>query len=953
MRRLLAAVFVILALFAVSNVYAGELPVTKCTVTAGKTEGYDTIVVSGEMNATADDLSGADNIQVTVDSNDMNTFVQTFPRDANTYKNGKYKCSKTENSSKTSFTFDTKTSKFSFTAKNVDLSGLSCPLTVRIEIGGYTAEAEVDEAIVNGPKSPISIKLMMGIKNVLRVDSYKVTQGKKFNSDQLTVKGGFAVEDTDVDMVDRASEDLVITLGTQHFTIPANNLKVGKGTFSCSNAKITGGTASATFNFNTCSFTITIKNAEIEADAGAADFGLEFYGFNFPGPTVLESASQTIPAAEGGTVSLPSGTSVTIQPGALTEDQTMTLTLFSALPTQPPGGLIVGAGPALTISTKPAALSVHATKIVSSRVSEQLGAQAADSTQLVLNIGTNSIIGAADSVAMIDVVDLSGGDNFIGIPAQLNNNVATASLPAALFENSREVRFSLAKLRPAVELQPLPSPGAAMWSPSASSWIDGTPGFDCSKRTLVVVHGMTSQVQEAFPKDTVEQIMAAGEYQQVVGFNYNWTQGITNSGSQLAAFLGSLKAACPDIQVDIEAHSEGVPVALSAACQTTNMPIGHIVMLGGPIMGTPAALLAVSLQLQLKGLNGAQLSIPTIAHALTTTLLNLPDTYAAPVSTLNDILSGQFAPDLLPGSDALAQIRACVCAKMTNTTSNLASTKLIAMAGTDYSNCGILTPLGSVISTLFGGGPLDGIVGESSALAVGSCFDDSRITRHSYPICHTALESDQNVIQEVGQEVRIDCSFGIDPAGAAVDFDGGGGTVSVTTSNGCDWTVFSNNSWITIDSGSSGSGNGTVEYSVEANSGAANRTGTLTIAGKTFTVTQAGGGVTGTWEGTLNMPGSSYTGCEPQTISFSLSLNEDASMNITGYTSNDRTISSGSRSGNSIMVTLSTMFGSRGPYMWEWNGTNTITGSMAYFCYDLSTGALLGEGIETFTVTRY
>jgi hypothetical protein len=752
MRRLLAAVFVILALFAATNVYAGELSVTKCTVTAGKTEGYDTILLSGKMNATADDLADADNIQVTVDSVDMvNPCIKTFPIDiTKTFKKGKFKCSKTENSSKTSFTFDTKTSKFSFTAKNVDLSGLSCPLTVRIEIGGYNADTEVNEAVVNGEKKPIPIKLMMGVKNALRVDSCKVKHGKKPNTDQLTAKGGFAVDDINVNLV---NEEFVVTLDTQTFTLPAGSFKAGKGKFTCSKANVTeGGIAAATFNFTTCSFTITIKNTTIGADADGADFGLAFNDFNFPSPTVLETASQTIPAAEGGTVSLPSGTSVTIQPGALTEDQTMTLTLVSALPTQPPGRLIVGAGPALIISTK-SALSVYAAKIVSSRVPEQLSAQAADSTQLILNIGTNSIIGAADSVAMLDVVDLSGGDNFIGIPAQLNDNVATASLPAALFENSREVRFSLAKLRPAVELQPLPSPGATMWSPSASSWIDGTPGFDCSKRTLVVVHGMMSQVQEAFPKKTVEDIMAAGEYQQVVGFNYNWTQGITNSGSQLAAFLGSLKSACPDIQVDIEAHSEGVPVALSAVCQTTNMPIGHIVMLGGPIMGTPAALLAASLQLTLTGLSGAQLQIPIIADALTTTLLNSPDTYAAPVLTLNDILSGQFALDLLPGSDVLAQTQACVCAKMTNTTSNLASTKLIAMAGTDYSNCGILTPLGLLISTLFGGGPLDGIVGESSALAVGACFPDSRITRHSYPICHTMLESDTNVIQEVGQEV--------------------------------------------------------------------------------------------------------------------------------------------------------------------------------------------------------
>jgi hypothetical protein len=49
----------------------------------------------------------------------------------------------------------------------------------------------------------------------------------------------------------------------------------------------------------------------------------------------------------------------------------------------------------------------------------------------------------------------------------------------------------------------------------------------------------------------------------------------------------------------------------------------------------------------------------------------------------------------------------------------------------------------------------------------------------------------------------------------------------------------SNNAWITITAGSSGTGNGTVNYDVSANTGAA-RNGTITIADQTFTVAQAG-----------------------------------------------------------------------------------------------------------------
>lgn len=82
------------------------------------------------------------------------------------------------------------------------------------------------------------------------------------------------------------------------------------------------------------------------------------------------------------------------------------------------------------------------------------------------------------------------------------------------------------------------------------------------------------------------------------------------------------------------------------------------------------------------------------------------------------------------------------------------------------------------------------------------------------------------------------CTYSISPANDDVSSLGGAGRVDVSASNGCEWTASSNASWITITSGASGSGNGRVNYLVLANV-AGSRTGTLTIAGQTFTLTQA------------------------------------------------------------------------------------------------------------------
>ncbi len=84
------------------------------------------------------------------------------------------------------------------------------------------------------------------------------------------------------------------------------------------------------------------------------------------------------------------------------------------------------------------------------------------------------------------------------------------------------------------------------------------------------------------------------------------------------------------------------------------------------------------------------------------------------------------------------------------------------------------------------------------------------------------------------------CAFSISPASLSTGAGASSGTVSVTAASGCTWSASSGAAWISINSGGSGSGNGACGYSIGANSGSSSRTGSLTVAGKTFTVTQQG-----------------------------------------------------------------------------------------------------------------
>jgi uncharacterized protein (TIGR03437 family) len=102
------------------------------------------------------------------------------------------------------------------------------------------------------------------------------------------------------------------------------------------------------------------------------------------------------------------------------------------------------------------------------------------------------------------------------------------------------------------------------------------------------------------------------------------------------------------------------------------------------------------------------------------------------------------------------------------------------------------------------------------------------------------------------------CTYGLNPTSQAFPAVGGMGTLSINTQAGCAWGAMSNNGWLSIAAAVS-SGPGMLNYTVAANAGVA-RTGTLTVAGVTFTVTQAGTNGTGCPTIALVNPGNGAPG---------------------------------------------------------------------------------------------
>ena len=198
------------------------------------------------------------------------------------------------------------------------------------------------------------------------------------------------------------------------------------------------------------------------------------------------------------------------------------------------------------------------------------------------------------------------------------------------------------------------------------------------------------------------------------------------------------------------------------------------------------------------------------------------------------------------------------------------------------------------------------------------------------------------------------CVVTISPKAKTFIYSGGNGTVAVTATTGCAWTAISSVAWISVISGSSGAGNGTVGYSVQANSSTAARVGTILIADSTFTLTQAGktgqtGTLNGNWAGT-------YTGVYTYSNGDTWQENDSLHLTINGtlisgldpvYATGSVNLSSGSGSWG-VPQTSSTSSS------WVFTGTfstaGTASGTWTYIIP--GNGPQGGSGTGTWTAVR-
>jgi pimeloyl-ACP methyl ester carboxylesterase len=508
--------------------------------------------------------------------------------------------------------------------------------------------------------------------------------------------------------------------------------------------------------------------------------------------SAIETATQKITAASGGTIALSGGSTVTIPAGAFTSDREVTLSLVTGLSQQPPSGFIVGVGDALVLSTLASPFSTSTGNI-----------------NFVISTGANTT-GLQRSAGLADLID-STGHNFFGVAGSLDTstNLASITVPALLMSGTNSVVVSMCNLSPFYASQRAaamrmtgsllpyakanvvpPSPGQLSWNGSAWVPYSGCPA-NSSAKVLVLVHGMNSSVEEAYGNNgqnvtvngtndyCVNQIQkAAGEnssgqptyYSQVVGFDYDWKNYIENSGLSFANFLNTL-AACGN-KIDVEAHSEGGLVAaygITQASTTTKNLISNFIGLGNPWTGTLAASGAVTLGGFIPYSTVSMGSIGFYAGAIAE-YVPLPILHGI---TLQDFLNAQSLPEMQPDS----WLETYIQQHLGPSAPNLKMTLACGYQPTFGYGTRVAEAIGGLLGTAS-----DGVVPLNSckgAGPTGNVFTGLAPYPLTYDLSHIELACNNQVIHDVGQLVQ-----GLQPAtqnGVCGSSNGGSFTTAPTT----------------------------------------------------------------------------------------------------------------------------------------------------------------------------
>jgi hypothetical protein len=504
-------------------------------------------------------------------------------------------------------------------------------------------------------------------------------------------------------------------------------------------------------------YTVSVTATSVADTTKSASFNMIVAG-------TIATVTQPISSTSGGTLILPDGSSVTIPAGVLASDNTVTLTESSVPVNQPKSQLLAATGPALylSFSSPPQFQVAKANPLVATAQSGSSSTSTAGIT-FQLNFGQNLPLAANAMTALASFSSQTGAVLYQGVSSTVDvaSRTASAFLEQLCLDaiNNALSSPTLSQLTVGIyfvelALQPANAPTQQLltWKPNAGQFLPSQPcpsSVSANSRVLVVVHGMLSSVEGSFTNllGTTTFLSSQG-YEAVYGIDYDWWNGLQDNGKTVGAYLDKIATCSQGAQIDVLAHSEGVPVTLSALTYSSaaKMSIAHFIAIAGPILGTPAA-------------NSTTEQLGTGRYALLTAASSFPfqQMVFPPVSPggLLDVLNDQFAADLATGTSGSGVLDSIRSTWLSDPI--LSQLPMVMVGGTfpDPEIAGEYIPLGPCITGCFGDftqEPFDGIVGLDSVFGEGLDLQLYRIP--ALPLFHTDLVDNQGVIESLELQLK-------------------------------------------------------------------------------------------------------------------------------------------------------------------------------------------------------
>ena len=291
-----------------------------------------------------------------------------------------------------------------------------------------------------------------------------------------------------------------------------------------------------------------------------------------------------ISASQGGTISLPDGTSVTIPGGLLSADTTVTLTSNpNAAP--PPIDTVIPASSDITLSFG-APLTIQGRRNVGRAPRSVI-----DDLKFFVTFPA-SYRPAIQSGGLMQVkLHLPNvGFNFLSPNITVDSafNRVASSLPPPYLIGADYMVFTVVTQKEAHQQF---DPITLFLGPDGwvrDSWTRGGQ-VKPRLRTLIMLHGILDEIGPptgvfpagytgVFPAGCALQYKQNGNYGQVLGYTYDWTRPPKEAGAAFLRLVNSL-----DVDwVDIQAHSYGTVVALQAL-PDIKPPVKNMILIAGPL----------------------------------------------------------------------------------------------------------------------------------------------------------------------------------------------------------------------------------------------------------------------------------------------------------------------------------------------------------------------------------